>query len=41
MTMNGFVGMMTVAILLGWAQDGFDRQGAGSWHTAPSISLLR
>ncbi len=39
--MNSYVAMMTVAVFIGWAQDGMDRQGAGSWHRAPLISTLQ
>lgn len=39
--MYSFFAMMTAAVFLGWAQEGMDRQGAGSWHRAPLMSVLR
>jgi hypothetical protein len=41
MTMNGFVGIMAATLFIAWAQDGADRQRAGSWHRVPSITILR
>ena len=32
--------MMTAAVFIGWAQEGMERQGAGSWHRAPLSSVL-
>jgi hypothetical protein len=39
--MYSLFAMMTVAVFFGWAQHGMERQGAGSWHKVPMLSVLR
>jgi hypothetical protein len=38
--MYGYLAMLSTAVFIGWAQEGMERQGAGSWHSARIIFVL-
>ncbi len=38
--MYSYLAMISTAVFIGWAQEGMERQGAGSWHRAPVLSGL-
>jgi hypothetical protein len=39
--MYGYFAMLSTAVFIGWAQEGLERENAGSWHSVPIISALR
>jgi hypothetical protein len=38
--MYTYFAMLSAAVFIGWAQEGMERENAGSWHRAPFLSVL-